>query len=734
MLKIIVFKVNRNQYLKNQKAISIVVKTGKVSHLSKVFWFDKFLYFCSQFLEKRSVIFFSLDYLIYQLNKIPNFPKLKNIPILGFLMKIIAHSSLILTNKFDFENMEEIEKDHENFTTSISKLKSVYTSSRKLGTQTDDDDVLIEQAIKSYGQLQESISEHFKNKNFIKFINKVAPQDSLFIIDSDDKELRKIFFHYLQFFQLTNKYKQCGIIYRINKDNRINFFKNYDTVFKKENVLHILIVFGKCKDSNGHELQVEKEKELWSNFQQSEYITVQCLEQPTYSQLKQAFLAKQVDIFYYKSHEAGETPLKLCINDSESITINEMCSLIHSAKNKLTLFMLMSCNSQEIAEEIIGKDNNCVDHIIASREILNDIVITDFLEKFLNTIRQKPRSTPIASIVREAKYLVRDVTSKDKLTTSAIAMFQSSNSRPLVWDTSFGRSFHDQPKLNLDKFFKNISFIIVSTVICFLVIINHIGIPEKQTVFSPDITNLAKQSTVSIALPRNSFYSGVIIGRDENYKDEQRGKNKYFILTSAKALDVLNSSEYKKTTKIPTFINKNSIMVFPKYPYQSKFDMIINQFIQKEIIDAGFLLIEFISDMDFYIPSIIDTSSSYTESASILITSFNKPREIKDDFPLDISTKISEKKTTLSSILNRDNNELAYNEELTEDSIGSPIFNKEGCLIGIHNQNDMIWNPQEGKYDKKKDFDQGISIIKFVNALKTNKTVNLQTKVCQSNS
>lgn len=178
MLKIIVFKVNRNQYLKNQKAVSIVVKTGKVSHLSKVFWFDKFLYFCSQFLEKRSVIFFSLDYLIYQLNKIPDFQKLKNIPILGFLIKIIAHSSLILTNKFDFENIEEIEKDHESFTTSISKLKSVYTS-RKLGTQTDNDEVLIQQAIKSYEQLQESISEHFKNKNFIKFINKAAPQDSL---------------------------------------------------------------------------------------------------------------------------------------------------------------------------------------------------------------------------------------------------------------------------------------------------------------------------------------------------------------------------------------------------------------------------------------------------------------------------------------------------------------------------------------------------------------------------
>ncbi len=606
------------------------------------------------------------------------------------------------TNKFEFDYPQEVIDKHQAYTEAIQNIASHLISPAAgqppLGEPSSTQE-LEANAIKTLEQLQEVTRKVFqsKHKNFNDKIKRLASQNCLFIIESDDSNLRKIFFHYLEVLD-SPSLRKSGIIHRVKKEKTRNSFPNHSIIKSNNETINVLLVFGKCQDPD---LEIKEDIKLWKKFAKNRDINIiGTLQQPTYEHLQEAFCNKKVDILYYKSHEEtgdNSDEHRFCINNQDSITVNDICRVIQEVKsNKIKLMMLMSCNSQEMAETIITEEHNCVEQIIASRELLNDHVITTFLKEFLDILRDEGNQNPplpIASIVRRAKNRVSDPTNIHKLTAPAIAMYQSSDVSPLVWNEPMRITFIPViPWLN-PKYIKYIFLMAFSVILALFLHFNPLA--REGNPFSRKLVNHAIQSTVSIEFPdQKDFYSGIIIAKINNSEDKS---NKipsftYYVLTTNKIDKNLSDAHLQNGIK-------KSILVDKKSENEDKYDMIIEK---KSILD-GITLASFKSQKELdFLPLIYNKNNHHNDD--ILITSFQvfeKPWK-----RLEVTTN----STRIETIHNIGYDDLEYNLDYVRGGLGSPIINPHGCVIGIHHKDNQRENPYTGTLETKEQSDRGISL------------------------
>ncbi|MEA5573007.1 CHASE2 domain-containing protein [Calothrix sp. UHCC 0171] len=253
-----------------------------------------------------------------------------------------------------------------------------HSSSDEIGIKIDDADVTHFSDVEFSeisSQLQKQINiwldaEGFRNIERQLRMELVADESIQFILQAEDKQIRKLPWHVWSFFQ---DYSQAELALSAIE------FKPLKKTYNYQNTIKILAILG---DSTG--IDINTDRKILENLPNSRTVF---LVEPTRQQLDELLWDERGwDILFFAGHsnskiESDTETAYICINKNFSLTIPQLKnSLKKAVDNGLQIAIFNSCNGLGLAQKL---DDIHIPQVIVMREPVPDKVAQEFLKNFL---------------------------------------------------------------------------------------------------------------------------------------------------------------------------------------------------------------------------------------------------------------------------------------------------------------------------------------------------------------
>lgn len=522
-----------------------------------------------------------------------------------------------------------------------------------------------QQLSRQHANLRDSVKQFFDEcDGLVQKIAQLSQKIDVIFIHCDDYQLRRLFYHYVKSFNEECS-REKGIVYLIQRqrspiNNRQDNHRNLIVKEDENHNINIQLVFGNCQDLDAP----SEDTRLWEDCRKKhkEINILKTLQQVKFSDFREAIAGKKIDILYIKTHEHIEDKeSKICLQDGKvTVSISDFCDALTRA-TEIKFIMLMSCNSHEIAEKIIQTTK--VNHVLAAKEIVHNDVISKFLAEFLKLFNYTSKNEIIiASIVRQALDNINDPNNPLTVTVPVLTLFQAEDELPLTF-------IHRPKKTFPTRLVSFCSLISVLGVLGFgwvnkdQINLNQWFSQQRDSVIpTEDLEEKIQDSMVKIQSTSGREILGVIIAKEMDTTD-QTGKNKIYYVLVPKGMFSTSNPNSKENFYLIKEGQKVPITYFTTS------------------ISLNFDVFAFTSEQDFLIPELVKESEHYKTQETVYSGRFldinNNIFELFDS--IKILKKFSENKAYKFSFVVSDNSTTSLN-------IGTPLFNRNGCLIGLSNE------------------------------------------------
>ncbi|GET36669.1 CHASE2 domain-containing protein [Microseira wollei] len=259
-------------------------------------------------------------------------------------------------------------------------------------------------------------SEQFRNINNRLRTHLGHSEEIRFIIETDDKLLRRLPWHLWDFFE-DYPYAEVALSALEYKPT------NKTPTQKIGDKVRILAILGNSKGIN-----IERDRSFLEKLPEAE---VKFLVEPERSQLNDQLWAKPWDILFFAGHSFsysdGESG-RIYINQTRSLTISE---LKHALKNAmaggLKLAILNSCDGLGLAQALFDLH---IPQTIVMREPVPDAIAQAFLKYFIAAFSG---GKSLYTAVREARQRLQGIEEKCPCASWLPVIFQNPAEEPPTW-------------------------------------------------------------------------------------------------------------------------------------------------------------------------------------------------------------------------------------------------------------------------------------------------------------
>jgi CHASE2 domain-containing sensor protein len=221
-------------------------------------------------------------------------------------------------------------------------------------------------------ELKENINDWLNSTSFFTINNQLrteldTKEEIQFILETEDEILQKLPWHFWNFFE---DYSQAEIALNTSDEYKR---KQKITTAKKINKVKILVILG-----NSEGINTEDDKALIEKLEDAE---PQFLVEPKLSELNNTLWQQGWDILFFAGHSSSQEKGKICINKTDSLTIDELkYGLKKAIERGLKLAIFNSCDGLGLARDLADLH---IPQIIVMRELVPDMVAQTFLKHFL---------------------------------------------------------------------------------------------------------------------------------------------------------------------------------------------------------------------------------------------------------------------------------------------------------------------------------------------------------------
>lgn len=506
-----------------------------------------------------------------------------------------------------------------------------------------------------YGNTSALIRYSFQEyKNLFElWLEKLAKKNNLyedcsfFIIRTNSEYLRKLFWHN---WNVIKDHPHAAVVYEIPQERVIPQFS-----VSKERV-RILVIL-----ANTEGLNTDEDERAWREFRSQfeknlSYLDIDILKYPKVDVLNYVLQKNEWDIIYFAGHGPSNENISIIdINKKEQLEVQHFCDCIIQAKG-LKLVIFNCCDSMGLATLLIKKG---IPQVIAMREPVLDKIARKFLKKLLEEF---PKKVFLHLAFKEVqKSLELDITDYPG-SASVIALFQGTNKVPLSWSEFHKRHLNYKLKYYLKGLLIGIigATLIVATGLGWFIqrprdLIYNQSQPSSS--ISKFNSSEMEDSTVFLYSEAEPL-SGVIFSK----KPISNKRYIYYVLTSNLILDVIETPS-QDFILIPSGgekypISKNKIF---------------------KVKDLNLVISSFESDKLYKVAQ-LSKSEDDAIGDTLYITGWSKiESDIKAIF-YSTPTQI----TAVTEPSETGGYGLRYKGDTRRGMIGSPLVNRSGCVVGIH--------------------------------------------------
>jgi CHASE2 domain-containing sensor protein len=261
-------------------------------------------------------------------------------------------------------------------------------------------------------------SEPFRNINNRLRTHLGHLEEIRFIIETDDKLLRRLPWHLWKFFE---DYPNAEVALSAPE-----YSSNNTRSQKIGDKVRILAILGNSKGIN-----IDQDRSFLEKLPEAE---VKFLVEPERAQLNDQLWAKPWDILFFAGHSFSFSDGKsgrIYINQTKSLTVSELKYALKNARERgLKLAIFNSCNGLGLAQELFDLH---IPQTIVMREPVPDAIAQAFLKYFLAAFSG---GKSLYTAVREARQRLHGLEEKCPCASWLPVIFQNPALEPPTWPSS----------------------------------------------------------------------------------------------------------------------------------------------------------------------------------------------------------------------------------------------------------------------------------------------------------